>query len=270
MHEGRYIETEEGVFLPEDDPDSAAGRMSAHEISIRYAVGQWLIIEETSAPVGELSEGRWLPVTDQPPAATLRLKLKNDRRRLHTIRAEGSAPIKADFELVVRPSSDGNSGGYVRHLPPKERADPDESDDEALTGTLAIPAKRLEYIVGCLKHPGARLKLSLELPLYKPAIAHDFDRDWYSQDFYLRHDATTPITGYHLNVLVGPLRTEDEEREAELARMQADDEPQYGGDEVKPDAPAEHLSRPAPDRDPRLTWIIALLTLLVIAELFGR
>lgn len=270
MDKGPFIETEEGVFLPADEPDSAAGRMSAHETSLRYAVDQWLIIEGTSAPIGEPSKDQWLPTTDQPPAATLRLKLSNDKRRLHTIRAEGSNPIEAGFELFVRASTDGSTGGYVRHWPGKEREDPDESDDEALIGHLAIPAERFAYIVERLKHPGARLKLTVEMRLYKPAIAHSFDRDWYSQDLYLKHNEMTPFTGYHLNVLLGPLLAEDEQREVDLARLEAEDEARYGSSNPPPAAAPGRPPAPAAARDPRLTWIVALLALLVIAQLFGR
>ncbi len=267
MDKGPFTETEEGVFLPVDDPESAAGRMSAHAVSIRYAVDEWLIIEGTAAPVGDPGEDQWFPVTYQPPAVTLRLKLKNDKRRLHSIRAEGSEPIKGDFEFFIRPSPDGSTAGHVRHWPAKERSDPDDSEEEALNGSLAIPAERFAYIIDRLKHPGARLKLSVEMPLYKSAIAHDFDRNWYSQDLYLKHGAVTPITGYHLNVLLGPLLTEDEEREVALARMEAEDD--IGGD-IEPAAAPVHTSAPPAARDLRLTWIVGLLALLLIAQLFGR
>lgn len=269
MDKGPFIETEEGVFLLTDEPDSAGGRMSAHEQSLRFAVDEWLIIEGTSAPVGEPREDKWLPTTDQPPAATLRLKLKNDKRRLHTIRPEGSKPIQAGFELFIRPSSDGSTSGYVRHWPEKDRADPDDRDDEALIGHLAIPGERFAYIIERLKHPGARLKLCVEMPLYKPAIAHSFDRDWYSQDLYLKHDATTPITGYHLNVLLGRLLTDDEQREVDLARLEAEDEARYGSGDFLPAAPVAQAT-PSTARDARLTWIVALLALLVIAQLIER
>jgi hypothetical protein len=189
---------------------------------------------------------------------------------LHTIRAEGSKPLEAAFDFFIRPSPDGSTGGYVRHWPGKERDDPDESDDESLIGNLAIPAERFAYIIERLKHAGARLKLTVEMPLYKPAIAHSFDRDWYSQDLYLKHDEMTPITGYHLNVLLGPLLTEDEQREVDLARLEAEDEARYVSSDPGPATGSGRSPAPARVRDPRLTWIVALLLLSVIAQLFGR
>ncbi|QAY78330.1 hypothetical protein [Sphingosinicella sp. BN140058] len=205
-----FIETGEGVFLRSADVVDLAGRMTPRETAITFQVDDWLIVEGTGAPIGQSSKA-YYPVPNRPPTSVLRCRLRNSRRRLHALRAEGEHAIAADLELDIQATQDGTSSGAVSHRPPAEDAGSEQGSGERLCGRLLISQDRFQFIVDRLKQPGARLRLMLKLPLYKSAVAHAVELENMPQDLYLRHGETVPLTGYAIDVLFGPMRSPDEE-----------------------------------------------------------
>jgi hypothetical protein len=266
---GPFIENEAGQFIPADKPESIAEGMSAHELSLRYRVEEWLIIESTSSPIDQNTDHRSLTF-DKPPTTFLRVRLKNEDRRLHTIRAEGTTKIEADFDLDIVASTDETSAGHVRHHPCTTRDHPDDGNDEELRGLLRLPIERFNFIIERLKHPGARLALSIELLLYKPSIAHSFDRDWYPQDVYLKYDSITPITGYSIGVMLGALLTEDEERQKYIKALDAEESARDTSSRSSVTSNRATPSSPGEKIDRRMSWVVGLLAMMVMLELFKR
>ena len=254
MARNPFIEIGRGGFLPSGDVVNIAGRMTARETAIRYVVDDWRVIEATGGPIGQASRV-YHPVPNRAPSTILRVTLRDPRLRLHAIRAESDALIEGGLGLTIQAAQEGAGSGSVSHRPDEEAGGEAGGGDAegALSGRLLIAADRFRFILDRLRAPGARLSVSITLPVYKSALAHETDRDGMRQDLYLRHGETVPITGYALEVEHGPPAG---------AR----------GEQQMPDAAdtLEPNGRERPERTTMLLGLVAgLLVLTLLAELLG-
>lgn len=254
--EGRYVKTEQGTYVRADDPESIASEMTPHSKAFFFDVDQWTVIASTSVVSENAEKEKWAFNSDAPPSYMLRLKLHNERRTFYTLREEGTARITGDFEFDVTESASGDGGGYVRHHQAWQAKHSDDSADEMLSGACILPKDRLVWIVEQLKVPGARLSVKLDMPVFKERIAHDFDEFHMSQDIYLLHNEQVVLNECSLNVIFGPGKTESEQREDELEEINSEF-----------DSPVPPLPQPVVMQDRRMSWIIALLVLLVLVQL---
>jgi hypothetical protein len=263
MANNPFIETGQGVFIPTAEVVNIAGRLTARETAIHYAVDDWLIVEGTSAPIGQASKA-YYPVPNRPPSTIIRCRLRNDDRRLHALRAESDALVHADLQLDIQATQDGTSCGSVTHHPPAALLG-DDGSGERLCGRLLIAQDRFQFIVDRLKQPRACLTVMVKLPLYKSVLAHEVDTDATRQDLYLRYGETVPITGYSLEVVTAP------ERVATDKALETGDlpPPKQAADGAPPLAGATE-SRPFPRLTEWLLGTIALILLIsVLAGLAG-
>ena len=256
MAGNRFIETEHGVFLPTAEPINIAARLTALETSIACAVEEWVVAEGTGAAVGQASRV-YHPMPNRPPTSILRLRLRCDGCRLHSIRAEGERLVEGDLHLDVQAACNDAGSGSVTHHPGGERSDPAAS--ERLCGSLLLPADRFQFIVERLRQPGARLSVTLRLPLYKQARADRAVGDPGDADvLYLRYGETMPITGYAIDVLFGPPRgVDDEAAPARETRSHA------------VESPSVPQRSPGPLSDFLLAAIVLLLVLQLTVALLG-
>lgn len=268
----RYNKLDDGSFVPEDEPDSAARRLHRHSHSLTYHVREWTMVSNVEGFDQTKERERFTFYRDEPKGIRLRCFLENDRRNLWSLRNGGIEPIGGAFNFHILPIEEKEIEGYIHHCPPSSQGDesdddPSEENSGTVSGALGIPRERFDWIIeNLLKAPGARLTLSLSMKLYKEEIAHAFDDHWMSQDFMLPYDEYTQIEAYEIAVAHGP----------GLKRLIGNLDEGDGGDSLPVSneqglqilTPVASATASPFQRDKRLDYILWLLAALVAITLF--
>lgn len=199
-----FQKLEGGQFVPADDPDSAAGRLSANSHSLLYRVTDWVIVDNVAGYDHSREREKFTFYKDEEAETRLRCILSDDRRILHSIREEGMECIGTTMSLDIVPIENVEIEGAIRHWPANPDSEFKTSRQDQLIATLGIPRIRFDWIIDRLRNQSAVLNVSISMPLYKTAIASSFDEPWMIQDFYFPYEAITPIFAYEIYAVDGP------------------------------------------------------------------
>lgn len=248
-----YQRNERGSWVPVDKPDSLAEEMTNPGERIAFGVRSWTVWE-TSSYQRDTGERPMFDVGEQQ-RTRLRLELDTSRRRFHTIREDGVAPIPGglilDLFTITKPEEE--VGGRVRHWAPSRH----DSERNDLLGTVMVRPEMMDRLVAALR-ADERVSIVVGLRVYKQSIAHSFDEDWMLQDFYVDWEAEMPLD--HFAVHISEERT--------IAAPADSDEEVDARSEVVPATSA------VPTFDPRivqrLNWIAGILVVIAVVLLLRR
>jgi hypothetical protein len=248
-----YQRNERGAWVPADKPDSLAEEMTNPGERIACGVRSWTVWE-TSIYQRDTGDELVFDVGEHQ-RTRLRLELDTSRRRFHTIREEGVAPIPGGLtlDLYAITKLDEEVGGHVRHWAPS-RHNEDRND---LLGTIMVRPAMMDRLVAALR-ADERVSIVIELRVYKQGIAQSFDEDWMPQDFYVDWEAKLPVDHFAVHI--------SEER-AVAAPADSDEEVDARSD-VVPTTPAAPVSDPRLVQ--RLNWIAGILVVIALLLLLRR
>jgi len=214
----KYSKQEDGSYIPEDEPDSAAGVLRCSTQSIRYDLKHWEVVHTAAGHEPNKDREPFTFQQDDPGSSYLRCLLENDRRHFHVITESGTTPFEPPIELKLFPlsTSEIEIEGRLTHHPRWESSYGGEVYEERIIATLGIPADRFSWFLDHLRLPRARGVIVLDMRVYKEQIALSFDDPWMSQDFAVEHKATSHINQYQLHVIEGPGIPKDDEPAEDL------------------------------------------------------
>jgi hypothetical protein len=240
-----FQRNERGAWVPTDDPGSIAREMTAQSLLNWYPVKSWSYSEISS--FGRDTDALLPSQRGESDRKRLVLVLNTDRRRFHTIRAEGAEPIGGAFTFEVHAliGGDDELGGYVRHWP--RRDDGEDGDD--LIGSINVRETMVLRLAEGLRS-GGRVAIGLQMPVYKEAIAHSFDEGWMHQNLYVPYAENVIIDAFQVRVTEEyGVRTDDADTPPPLVRI----------DQAEPRLAAVH-----PELMKRMNWGLMLLAVIAV------
>jgi hypothetical protein len=187
-----YERNERGAWVPTDDPTHIAKEMTAQSLHNWFVIKAWTYTQTSS--IGRDCPEVFESDRGERQRQRLQLILNTDRRRFHTIRAEGREPIGGDFTLSLHTVvGDDELGGHIRHWPLR-----DGEGDDILGMMIVSPAVMRQAVDGL--RAGHRVAIGLQMPIYKEAISHSFDEHWMAQDLYVPFGENVTIDKFSVDV----------------------------------------------------------------------
>src|SRR4051812_15709298 len=115
---GTFTRTDAGSFVPDGDLNPIATELKCSHVYLNYEIRDWLIVWTMAGTPDKAPERREFDTHQaHPPRREIHLRLKNERRRLHTIRCEGAGEIKGEFDFRINGNDGGATEAFFQHRP---------------------------------------------------------------------------------------------------------------------------------------------------------